>query len=333
MPSPQISVKPTPHCQPQHSHKSRGSRTEGQQRSGSPRLPSLGLFVLTRLLCIVRILIMIGQTLQQPWRDIAVQGQMQTWRTSPTASRVEVMDVFARPSPDWYQSFEKRTYRAVSGSRLRQSLGQALMLMAQLTQKNVPHTIEVTDGQLGSGLKLQAATVDDYMFFGRSRVLASLSAALDLDWDVLFMTTASSYVNVGALDRALESAISVSEYGGRLVEYRSPLNPFATPQTFASGCASYVTRSALEAMAPMLTKLSRTVHPDVGIGRLCADLGIRPTPIRSLDVSSTAQLESISEAELAATPHFRLKSGPWDRRQDVPLMNQLHERLLHSGQL
>ena len=275
----------------------------------------------------MRLLILIAQTVQQPWRDIAVRGQMETWRKSIQARGIETLDLFARPAPPWYQKFEGVTYRIVSRGRPSQVVGQSLLLAIQFVDRRSPRTSEMEDAALGPGAKLQANTVDDYLFHGRSRVLAGLEASMEFEWDVLFMTTASSYLNLGALTDALRSAVANSGYGGRLVTYRNPTVPWAKRVVFASGSCCYLTRETVATLLPQLPRMSRSVHPDVGVGRLCAVLGLQPTALSSVDVSTLGDIERLSEEELALTTHFRLKSGTWGKRDDVALMHALHARV------
>ena len=173
----------------------------------------------------------------------------------------------------------------------------------------------------------QVDTVDDYLFHDRLRVAGALNRALRQDWDVVVLTTASSYLNTAALISALTPRVDASGYGGRLVHYRSPVSPPGSGLAFASGSFTYLSRDFLLAAQGELMTLSPRVHADVGLGLLARSLGRNPASLPSLDVESVADVERLTTHQVLHTPHFRVKAGSWANRQDVLVMRHLHERL------
>lgn len=277
----------------------------------------------------LKILVLIAQTTQNPWRDISVYGQGATWLGRPLPLGVEVTHVYGTRPPAWYPPFERFAYRTLSDRRIGTVTSKFIQAGFQLRHWNSAPRVEeneVSDLPLSPSWLVQ--TWDDYMFHDRSRVAGALIHALGRTWDALILTTASSYLRVDLLADALTVAIERSPYGGRTVQYAMSPTGGNPSYTFASGCCTYLERSFLESLRPDLKRLSRVSHADLALGRLCRDFGVVPAPLTSLDLTSENAAQHLSEDVLDSTVHFRVKSGTWSSRGDTGIMRTLHSRIV-----
>jgi hypothetical protein len=63
------------------------------------------------------------------------------------------------------------------------------------------------------------------------------------------------------------------------------------------------------------------------MGHLMNQLGFNFTSLKSLDIGSMNELESLTDNILKETVHFRVKSGSLLKRNDVAIMLALHNKL------
>ena len=151
----------------------------------------------------------------------------------------------------------------------------------------------------------------------KSIAMHRLAAASTKDFVVF--TTTSSYINEKLLERELERLPRENTIGGRVVLSRE--------KKFMSGSFRLYTPDVLTETIQNLNKYRTWLAEDLAMGHLMNQLGFDFTSLKSLDISSMNELESLTDNVLKETVHFRVKSGSLLKRNDVAIMLALHKKL------
>jgi hypothetical protein len=77
-------------------------------------------------------------------------------------------------------------------------------------------------------------------------------------------------------------------------------------------------------------KFDPGIIEDRAMGEMLTRLKIEFKPLPSLHLTSEDQLDEISSSELMRHFHVRVKSGLFEKRNDVPLMRAVHRRVLEE---
>ena len=69
------------------------------------------------------------------------------------------------------------------------------------------------------------------------------------------------------------------------------------------------------------------------MGNLVRKQGFAIVELKSLDIASMRELESLTRKQLEETIHYRVKSGTLKNRNDIQIMSALHLKLSELGVL
>ena len=138
------------------------------------------------------------------------------------------------------------------------------------------------------------------------------------DANYLFMTTTSSYIRPHNLMDKITSLPEQGLYAGAIAY------PGAR---FAAGHNRLYSRDVVKRILEARRMLRCGVIEDLALGNLCISLGIQMVELQKRNIGSLDELDLISDQELQEQFHFRLTSGTRTNRQDVKIMNALHNRI------
>jgi hypothetical protein len=225
------------------------------------------------------------------------------------------------PIGSWFD----RSHERLRWSPRFRNIVPALDNIAGLPFRSVVPKVEVGTWA-GSEQVSWSRDIPDLYALQRWKVLASLSQALtEADWDVVYFTTASSYLRVNALLERVDALPNSGVFAGtRLVEG-------STREEFASGANRAMSRDVVEAVIHHRRAYSNDVMEDVGLSRLIGSLGVELIPWPSMNIESEQALNDVSDDEIRLHHHFRLRSELKGVRQDVSLMKHLHQRVREIG--
>ena len=268
-----------------------------------------------------RVLIVIGQVLSEPWLSITREGQFPTWLADAHKAGIPVrhshgnrLGSLGQRLDRWHEAarWHPRGRRIVPAlDRLIGSPFYGRVQQVRTTRFIAPESVAWHQD------------LPDYYALQRWKVIGSMATALadPEPWDVVYFTTASSYVRLGGLQERIDALPATMAYAGtRHVDAISGA-------VFASGANRAFSRDLVEAIVANRTDYRNDVMEDVGVGRLAQLLGADLTPWPSMNLDSLEALDRASDAELLAQFHFRLTSGPRENRQDARIMRALHARL------
>lgn len=266
-----------------------------------------------------RVLIVVGQVLQDPWLSITREGQFPTWLVDASNAGVPVRHSFGTPPG----SFLRRIDRGHEWLRWH---GRGRTLVPVLDEflgrpflTRFP-SAEVVDF-LEPGHVGWRQTLPDMYLAQRWKVLGSLRMAIHEEFDFVYFTTASSYVRVS---RLLEVC---SELPTELLYAGTRMQDAISGEEFASGASRIMSRDMVMEVLERSREYRNDVMEDVGLGRLIRTMGVQVTPLPSVNIDSIEALVQLTDEELLANFHFRMRSGSHTNRGDAELMHKLHQRL------
>jgi hypothetical protein len=143
------------------------------------------------------------------------------------------------------------------------------------------------------------------------------------DFDYILITTSSSYIRPRKLLEVLQDS-SRTQFLGGAKAYAGA--------TFVAGNNRILSRDLVEYLVQHPASYMPHIIEDVSMSKSLTRTGVQISFQPHLDISSLSALDLMTDDELAINYHFRLKSGPLSQRNDVAIMNALHQRFIQIDQ-
>lgn len=186
-------------------------------------------------------------------------------------------------------------------------------LMLKRYRKELPQVI-----RNGSQLKIDIPEGLNHLSV---KMLAAFKYLAELNYDYVFRTTLSSYINKNVLLEFTKSWPSGEPlYGGSLVEFNE--------HPFISGAATLLNRESIHLLIENQKKMNFARIDDVEFGRIFEPI-VKPHSMKHLNIDSLEKLNSYSFAELEAAVSIRCTTKKMPR-QDQIVIKALVERLHNS---
>lgn len=266
-----------------------------------------------------RVLIVIGQVLIDPWLSITINGQFPTWLKDAQGMGIPVRHSHGRKSGPLTRAVDRGHEWLRWHGRGRTVVPRIDAAIGRPALMWIP-TVQVGTFVFPDAVGWQQDLVDMYAL-QRWKVVGSLTQAMQEEFDLVYFTTASSYVNVRVLMSTLSALPQTGLYAGTVHQ------DAISGTHFASGASRVMSRDVVAAVLDNRRGYRNDVMEDVGLGRLIADLGFPLAALPSMNVSSPEALASVTDEQIRENFHFRMTSGHPGNRQDAPLMLALHERI------
>ena len=145
----------------------------------------------------------------------------------------------------------------------------------------------------------------------------AIDAVWDMEWDIIFRTHASSYVNKAALYELCKNLPKKKLYGGW--EYFEDIPEDKKRHSFISGVGIFYSRDVANILRSQLPS-GRNIEEDVLAGRI---LQINGQPVTFVDKQ---RVDMASMNDYRPSYHYRLKSN--DRMADIQMMYDLHKKIM-----
>lgn len=265
-------------------------------------------------------MIVIGQVLADPWLSISLNGQFPTWIPVAEGLGLQVRHSHGRRPGRALQSAD-RTHEWLRWHGAGRTVIPRLDSWAGKRFLNNIPTASVTEF-CGTGGVAWAQDLHDVYALQRWKILGSLTQALKEEFDLVYFTTASSYVRPDRLLQVIESLPRTGLYAG------TPHVDAGTGIRFASGANRILSRDVVELVVSNRLDYRNDVMEDVGLGNLIIRAGIPLVELPSINVGSFEVLRSLGESDIERNFHFRMTSGTRRERLDTELMAALHQRIL-----
>jgi hypothetical protein len=159
---------------------------------------------------------------------------------------------------------------------------------------------------------------DLYSLIGAKTLDVFDTSILEFEFDYIFRTNVSSYLDLKGLQRFLEDKPRSGFYAG-VVGNHQGIN-------FASGCGYFISRDLVIKVLRNRDLWDHNLIDDVSLGKLLTEeLYVDIQQVRRIDLNSTdMNFDKIRDSRLT-TFHYRCKSV--DPRTTIQIMKTLHEIL------
>lgn len=249
-----------------------------------------------------RVLVLVLAMDAQPWRQIEDEGQRKTWAAEPHPAvpvawlygRMGLASTIAKYAHGLARrlpGFVERGYSRVAGSWFS---SRSVRRQGDRLLTGVPETYLNTNAKNIAGLTHLLATEE---------------------FDYVFRTNTSSYVNLSMLEEYVQSLPLEGFYGGYLGERDGV--------TFASGTCTLMSRDVAQ-QAVNDPAWEYGIIDDVAMGQSMARAGIAARSLERIDLLSVADIEALSAEDLESVFVVRCKNSD-DRAHDVTAMRRVHE--------
>lgn len=164
------------------------------------------------------------------------------------------------------------------------------------------------------------------------KTVKSFELLSKFEFDYIFRTNLSSFVNINNMLKYLENMPSEKFYGGMCTLNFSGehFNKFGEG-TFASGSGYFLSKDVVKLIIDNKEHWDHSIIDDVAIAGLLKRLGITPTLCNRLDITNTNNNEFYYNGvnvtnDIENNYHFRCKTSG-DRSGDIEIFEKLNKKL------
>jgi hypothetical protein len=158
---------------------------------------------------------------------------------------------------------------------------------------------------------------DDHKSMGRKTLACFDYVLRNREFDVLFRTNASSYVDLPNLRDFVAARATARFYAGALG---------TRPVPYASGAGYFLSRDLVELVLEHGDRWDHHRIDDVALGVLLAELGVAPQPAPRQDLDRVRQVKQLDRSQF----HFRCRTESWRRLEDARIIRAIHRRMCLS---
>jgi len=266
-----------------------------------------------------KVLCAISHGLYEPWLSILRDGQQQTWLSEEFPEDFEVVHYHATPVGKLLQKLDMLHEKIRWKNRY---LGSSLCFFDNFIL--APLLSYIPKSQNSELLTSHENVIhikfpDTYLTY-RWKFLSLLKYFVyETNSDFLFITSTSSYVQPHLVLNFVNNIPNNSTYAGA--------EPYEGAG-FISGSNRIVSREIALQTLKSRNKWKPGIIEDVEFTRLVKANGNQLMTFPIANIDSMASLLETPDAFIKRTYHFRLKSISGAKRNDVPIMKSLHERVL-----
>jgi hypothetical protein len=267
---------------------------------------------------VTKVLCLVSHGLYKPWIDIYNRGQKDTWLATEMPENFEVAHFHGSPVGRLGLLIDKWHERIRWSNRpMATSLRVVDRALGFPFRSTIPRT--TPSDSLASLQQVWHVHQPDLYPTYKWKEIGILAHAIDnYEFDYLFTTTTSSYILPNNLLKVIANKPRELYYGG-MIPYENA--------NFASGSNRFFSRDVVELLVKNRKFLDCGIIEDVSIANLLQKYDILPDSLFGLNLDSLNQIENLTSEQMNLNYHYRLKSGPLSKRNDVELFKKLHEKL------
>ena len=261
------------------------------------------------------LIVAIGQAKSEPWESIWLNGQVPTW-VSRFKNEVDIVNMSGKRLGYFWKRFDAFHERNRFSKRFGLWQGRFDYLFIPWLIRNIPPSKELAPSSIR---EIKVLTNSSYIFAGR-RLIGMINWFLEeTDYEFMFITTTSSFINVKQLIKHISGfKTDMPIYAGHL------LGEF--PEKFVTGAGQLINRKTAEIVVSNFRQYPHQMLNDVALGSLLRENGVSPIEIPWIWCKSVDEVLELSEENLSSTMHFRCKSSS-NPRTDSEIMRALQQRL------
>jgi hypothetical protein len=259
---------------------------------------------------------------KEPWLSIARDGQRPSWEIS-RFKNFEVVYFFGKSNRITIKI--DRLIESLRWNRGRYaSYAISYFLMAVLLpiKALVPKAKIVSQNESRIPAKSLKVSVPELTSTMRWKKIAFVEYFLTQSQaEYLIISTSSSLLNFDAILKFLKKQVDIDNW-----LYAGPIH-IGYDSDFTSGAFTLMDRKTASLLYENRKLIPVHVMDDIGFGSAFKALNVLPTEMKSINIDSIERLNTHSMEELSGIPHFRLKSGETNSRNDVEIMLALAAKL------
>lgn len=258
-----------------------------------------------------RILILVLAIDKDPWKKIEIYGQAPTWRKNPPKN-IQVFRYVGSTKKTIFWTYVNRIWNInqkifsvtkgkISPFSINRVLEKNRFLEPSIDLKNQEILTKVPDLYSLIGIK----------------TLEAFEASLkNFDFDYIYRTNASSYIDLDGLNEFLRNKPIANFYAGVVGNYQGI--------SFASGCGYFISRDLVEKVIQKKNRWDHSYIDDVSLGKLLTrEMNIAIQMVKRVDLNSEivdlVKIENIKKSIF----HFRCKAANPDTT--ISIMKTLHK--------
>ena len=264
--------------------------------------------------------IAVAQANEEPWLSIWKNGQEKTWLNNDQ-DKVKVINFQSKKAPfivGKYNYFhEKNRYR----EKIGYFQGMFDKLVTKFISRKTPDWIFNENTSL-----LSVNSWSTYQLIGRRYAALYEWFLQDTDYDFLFTTTSSCYINKVKLLNFIQG-----------LNPHEPVNsgylmPENDSRQFISGAGRLYSRKTVELIQSNWDKYEHNNLEDVAHSTFLRKLGVFPKSLPRIELQRPEDVFELTNRDLISNFFYRCKSSDLPRK-DVEIMKNLHLQLQKFGQI
>lgn len=258
-----------------------------------------------------KILVLVLAIDKDPWKRIEVEGQVLTWRDSSSKNVRILRYIGTDPKHSFWKLLNKLwiVNQKISGmSRGRISIFSLNLVLKR--RKLFKAKVDFSSNEIFTNVP------DLYSLIGAKTLDAFDASFLAFDFDYIFRTNVSSYLDLGGLLRFVSDKPRNNFYAGKIGNHHGI--------DFASGCGYFISRDLVSKVLSNRDLWDHNLIDDVSLGKLLTEeLSISIQQVKRIDLNSTdVDLDQIRENALSVF-HYRCKAPNPDIT--IQIMKTLHK--------
>jgi hypothetical protein len=169
------------------------------------------------------------------------------------------------------------------------------------------------------GRRLALPVADDLPNVGRKTLACFEYVLANRDFDLVFRTNCSSYVDLPNLREYALGHARVDRFYAGSVRVHDGVQ-------FASGSGYFLSRDLVELAVRQRAEWDHSLLDDVALGAIVARAGVEPAPLPRHDYATLADARDADTSQF----HFRCKTYSWQRLEDARIMIAVHRAFCES---
>ena len=258
----------------------------------------------------------------QPWLEILENGQLKTWMTCKSSSRI--INVFGLAMKSRIKDIDQGLYY-LRWSRVKFIAYLSLILEAGL-KKLFPidkYRPNISSQYGGSTNEIWEVQMPDSLLLQGVKNVSVFRKSLELDYDFLVTTITSSYINVPLLEDALSQIPPTGFLGGRIEK--------SGEMEYQQGSFRVYSRDVVAKLVENSHRYKHWKIEDIAMGDLVSKYYFLFSCLPNYTLESLADVESLTQEDLKNTISYRCKSSSENKRIDSQIMKSLHKRILSGN--
>jgi hypothetical protein len=251
--------------------------------------------------------------------EILENGQLKTWMTNKTSSRI--INVFGLAMKSRVREIDQKIYY-MRWSRSKIVAYLALSIEAGL-KKLLPidkYRPKISRHRKSSTSEIWEVQMPDSLLLQGVKNISVFRKSLELDFDFLVTTITSSYINLELLEDALGQISPTGFLGGRIEK--------SGEKEYQQGSFRVYSRDVVRKLVENSQRYKHWKIEDVAMGDLVSKYYSRLTRLPNCTLESLADVESLTQEDLREAISYRCKSSRENKRIDSQIMKSLHKRIL-----